>query len=214
MDTPQGMNWIEYAKLAISLITLASIVLAFLSYRTNTKKINEDRVRDRDKELISQTQKSLQWAYDVLTENGKNFPPKADRLNWLTSARHILRAEKLSSQITSETYTIIFKEIEEFWRHQFYVALNHKALAQWTYFSNDNPLLSGEILEPKSVLVVAKFSEWKEGQEDPIDSVDLSLPERGLSGYIRIGLPQYLSEIEAFRKRYKQNVSPVANSSS
>ena len=200
MEILQGTNWIEPLKLVISIITLASIAIAFFSYRTNTKKINEDRVRDRDKELILQTQKSLQWAYDVLTENGKNLPPEPNRLNWLTSARHIMRAEKLSSQIASATYKTISKEIEEFWRHQFYIALNHKSLAQWTYFSNNKSLLSPENIEPRSILIIAKFCEWKEDQEDPIDSVVLSLPEKGLSGYIRIGFPQYLIEIDAFRK--------------
>ncbi|MBY0270249.1 MAG: hypothetical protein K2X06_10295, partial [Burkholderiales bacterium] len=62
---------IEDIKLGISIVTLASIVIAFLSYRANLRKLQDDRVRDSDKELINQARSSFQWAYDVLRAPNK-----------------------------------------------------------------------------------------------------------------------------------------------
>lgn len=166
------MSWIEILKLSISALTLVSIGIAYLAYRTNLQKQREDRVRDSDKELLAQAQKSLQWAYDVLTEQGEHIPPRADRLNWLTSARHLLRQKKIAKRITSETYRIVYAEVEEYWRHRFYTALDHPSLLSRGYFANlENPHWP-ENLEISSALVIVDFSGWNKANADPTDEVD------------------------------------------
>lgn len=73
-------NWFEWLKVAVSLATLGSIVVAYLAYKANLSKIEEDRVRDRDKELLAQVKSSFDWAYNVLTDEAKNIPPEANPL--------------------------------------------------------------------------------------------------------------------------------------
>ena len=198
-----SVDWIELLKLGISLLTLTSILLAFLGYRANIKKVNDDRERDRDKELASQFQKSLQWAYEVLNDEGRSLPPKPDRLTWLTSARHLLRAKRLRLQIQSSTYGTVADELEEYWRHKFYVALANDELRSWTYFANAKSPDWPENIEISSALVVVDFSNWKEGAADPTDDVDrefLIKQGGGLKGgYAGRGLEAYLCRFEEIK---------------
>ncbi len=189
-------NWFEWLKVAVSLATLGSIVVAYLAYKANLSKIEEDRVRDRDKELLAQVKSSFDWAYNVLTDEAKNIPPEANRLNWLTCARHLLRVEKLVKQISSPTYKTIYSEIEEYWRHKFCMALSHDSLRSWSYYSNSAKSEWPENIEISSALVIVAFSNWKEGAADPTDDVDREAliktgggikggsAGRGLEGYI------------------------------
>jgi hypothetical protein len=83
-------GWLEIARLCISALTLASVVIAFFTYRANIRKQNDDHIRERDKELLLQTQKSMEWAYAALTEDGKNNPPRggqAERTQMLSFPR-------------------------------------------------------------------------------------------------------------------------------
>lgn len=167
-----NQNWVEWLKIAIGVATLSSIVIAYLAYKANLQKADEDRVRDRDKELVAQLQKSFHWAYDVLTDKGKEIPPKADRLNWLTSSRHILRSEQLVKQISSSIYKTVYAEVEEYWRHKFYVALSHSSLRNWKYYAHPLSEAWPENIEISSALVIVDFSNWKRGATDPTDNVD------------------------------------------
>ena len=195
--------WMECIKLGISLLTLVSITLAYLGYQANLKKVNDDRERDRDKELVMQFQKSLGWAYDVLTDEGNSVPPKADRIKWLTSARHVLRAKRLQEQIKGDTYRTVADELEEFWRYKFYVALANDELRKWTYFANTNNPEWPENIEISSALVVIDFSNWKHDASDPTDAVDrdyLINQASGLKGgYAGRGLEAYLCRFEEIK---------------
>lgn len=196
-------NCIEWIKVGISALTLVSIVIALLAYLANRRKINEDRERERDKEYASQFQKSLEWSYNALTDSGENVPPKADRLNWLTSARHILRAKKIQSQIAYPTYITIADEMEEYWRHKFYLALSDTSLRDWHYFINRDTPAWPENIEISSALVVVDFSNWKDGAPDPTDEVDrgyLMTQGAGIKGgNIGHGLRTYIQHLERLR---------------
>lgn len=196
-------DWVEYLKLGISLLTLVSISVAYLGYRANIKKVKDDRERDHDKELALQFQKSLQWAYEVLTDEGRSLPPRPDRLIWLTSARHLLRAKRLRQQIKGSTYGTVADEFEEYWRYKCYVALASDELRKWTYFaSTENPDWP-ENIEISSALVVVDFSNWKENAADPTDEVDRDfLMKKGgglKGGYAGRGLQAYLCRFEEIK---------------
>jgi len=212
-----NLGWLEAVKLGISTLTLVSIIIAYLSYRANQNKSNDDRVREKDKELVVQVQKSLQWAYDVLTEDSKNVPPQPDRLNWLTTARHLLRAQTIADQISSETYKTVYAEIEEYWRHRFYKALSHISLRDRAYFTKkDNPGWP-ENIEISSALVIVSFSSWKKDAPDPTDSVDrenLIKNSGGLKGgYAGRGLEAYIALFEEIKAQRiaSQNGAPSLN---
>lgn len=202
-DAFANTNWLELSKLLVSILTLASIVIAYRSYRANLSKQNDDRIRERDKELLSQVQKSFQWAYDVLTDEGKEIPPKANRLNWLTSARHLLRAKKIADQITSETYRTVFEEIEEYWRHKFYIALSYEQLRSWTYYADQSNLSWPENIEISSALVILNFSNWKTDTLDPLKEIDREALIANRSAFLCVvagrGLEAYLERFEEIK---------------
>ena len=181
-----------------------SALTAYKAYKVNLRKTEEDRVRDRDKELLAQIENSLKWAYDSLTEDGKSIPVKADRLNWLTCARHLLRANTLSMKIVSETYRTIRDEKEEFWRHRFYLALRDISFRNPGFFENGYATTAGGgPIEPRSAKVIIEFSAWRNGAEDPIDSVEngpISHEDYGKSS-ASMGLNEYLALLEQRRRK-------------
>ena len=139
--------------------------------------------------MLEQALLSLEWAYKGLTDNSKHIPPKADRLNWLTTARHICRYKELSKEIEVNIYKIICSEHEEYWRHQFYLALDHKIFRNKDYFMNarqgTNPW--GGNIEILSAKIVKDFSSWPKDKVDPMSTageVNIQRTSRGLSDYI------------------------------
>lgn len=192
----------EILKIALSGLTLASIIIAYLGYRVSRSKQNEDRVRERDKELLAQAQKSMQWAYDVLTANGSNIPPLPDRLNWLTAARHLLRGQKIAQQISGETYKTVYAELEEYWRHKFSLALADPCFLHESYYSRPEGSMWHENIEISSALVVVDFSKWRKTAVDPIDEVDRSdyIKNRSvLAGHAGRGLEAYMARLGKIR---------------
>ena len=190
---------VETLKILIGGVALGSIYVAYKTYRANIRKQDEDRIRDADKELLAQAKQSLEWAYNALTEGGKNVPPRANRLNWLTAARHLLRHKLLASQIRSETYRTVHFEVEEYWRHLFYLALDHNELLHPDYFQARTATRSPEYLVPKSAMVVIEFSDWPNDLKDPLDSVDRdAMEQRGhcYRGRAGRGLKRYVDRLE------------------
>ncbi|MDP2265523.1 MAG: hypothetical protein Q8J70_03130 [Thiobacillus sp.] len=201
-----GVGWLELTKLLLQFATLLSIVIAYRAYRSNVKKNEQDRERDRDKELVGQLKNSLRWAYDVLTNVGREIPPKPDRINWLTSARHLLRAGDIAGQISSSTYRKIADEVEEYWRTKFYLALSDEALRKWIYFADQSQPEWPENIEISSALVIIDFSNWKADAVDPTDYVDRSALKKrgGLKGGAGRGLESYLCRFEEIKAQRKE----------
>ena len=194
---------IEWIKVGIGALTPISIFIAYLAYRENLKKIRDDKDRERDKEYVSQIQKSLEWSFMSLTDDGLALFPRPNRLNWLTAARHILRARKISAQVTHPTYKTIAEEVEEYWRHKFYVVLSNPALRDWHYFMDKDSPGWPENIEISSALVVVDFSDWKDGVPDPTDAIDREKLIKQLKGGAGSGLRRYiahLDEIKASRR--------------
>lgn len=198
---PDPDFWLEIAKLAISALTPISIYVAYKAYRANNEKQRDDRVRDADRELLAQAQKSLEWAYNSLTDSGSTIPPAASRLNWLTCARHLLRHRRIAVQIQSGIYKTIHAEHEEFWRHRFYLALDHNDLLSAAYFASPT-----ENIELSSALVVVSFSNWPEDLKDPTDEVDraaLIRDKRALQSRSGRGLREYIDRLSNEREARK-----------
>ena len=211
---PEYAMSFEIAKFLVSSLTLVSVFVAFLAYRANLLKQEEDRVRDADKELLAQAQKSLEWAYNSLTDNGTNIPPRPDRLNWLTSARHLLRHGKIAMRIRSDTYKTVHAEHEEYWRHRFYLALDHNSLLSAGYYANASAEAQPwpENLEVRSALVVVGFSNWPKGVKDPTDEVDraaLLKETEVLKGRAGRGLGAYIARLSEAKAKLKATAGEV-----
>ena len=192
----------ELVKVTIGAAALVSIWVAYRAYRANLQKQQEDRVRDADKELLSQAQTSLEWAYNALTQNGENIPPKSDRLNWLTCARHILRQNEMAEKLGGTTYKIVYAELRDYWQHKFYLALSDTGLFNPAYFRNEENSAWPEKIEISSALVIVDFSNWKEGVRDPTDDVDraaMMADGNCFKGSAGSGLRAYIRELEEIR---------------
>lgn len=201
-----GSPWFDVAKGAVPalalLFAMVSAAMAFGAYRANLGKIQEDRIRERDKELLGQIIKSYQWAYDSLLGDSVAGPPDADRLNWLTCARHLLRAEALAAKIQSDTYRLIQQEHQDHWRHTFYLRLDDPVLRNVGYFSGTGASDPDQI-EPGSARVIIRFSTWAMGAVDPIDGEPhgpLSRDDYGISDAIR-GYNAYVDHLAQRRTR-------------
>ena len=210
--SPEYALKFEVAKLLVSSLTLVSVFVAFIAYRANLRKQEEDRVRDADKELLAQAQKSLEWAYNSLTDNGKDIPPKPERLNWLTSARHLLRHNIIAKRIQSDTYRTVHAEHEEFWRHRFYLALDHNSLVSTGYYATSETQSWPENIEVSSALVIISFSNWPMGFKDPTDEVDrakLLKDTEALKGRAGRGLRAYIERLSEAKARMHATAGEV-----
>lgn len=156
----------------------------------------------QSQELLNQAARSLERAYDALTNGGTNCsPPAPDRLNWLTSARHLRRYELLKAKLKTDLHRVLCEEHEEYWRHRFYRCLGLPSIQPRSYFQGG---IGGGMdqaqIEPRSALIIYSFSRWPQDRADPIDSLDVQTlyreydPLRG-----QPGLREYINSFAKFR---------------
>lgn len=142
-------------------------VTVYTFRRTVAIKVNDD--------LSKQALECLRIAYDVLTESGREIPPPQSRINWLTSARQIVRFQQLRDQLQGTARTIV-DESEVVYRHRFYMALRGVEQA-YGYF--DIPpgaaaVNSDNAIQPKSAAIVIGFSQWPVNLDDPLDAISFN----------------------------------------
>jgi hypothetical protein len=188
---------LEVIRTLISVLTLVSIIIAYLALKTNKAKIEEDRNITKDKEIYQQAIHSLKWSYEVLTLQMENLVPQPNRLNWLTAARHIQRYYKLKALIKTDTYKLLNEEIEEYWRHSFYQLLDNQTMDNKSYFMAKDDQQWPENIEITSAMIISEFSQWDESIEDPINTADKDkLIEKGaFNGFFGRGLKSYTENL-------------------
>lgn len=146
-----------------------------------------------DSEVFKEAVQALERAYRTLTLGGlKDGHPIADRLNWLTCARHLQSYRALRASFKTDLYRRLSRENEEHWRHEFYLCLLKERIVQPAYFAQ------GEI-EPRSAIVIFGFAAWPNEKEDPIDQLDFEQIFREselLKG--NYGLKHYLEKFPEF----------------
>lgn len=175
-----------------------------ISIENARRSTEEERSRNRDRELLDQVLKSYGWAYNAFTEDSRpGVGVRANRLNWLIAARHLLRAQELAGQISSVTYRTIQQENEEHWRTQFYIETQHEQLLDPNfYFEWSDP---ERPIDFRSAIVIADFLSWKKEVRDPIDNIDaheLLLKDgfkssrlgRGIETFIVVNAPKFTEE--------------------
>ena len=156
------------------MLTVVSIVIAYLNYRTSQKKTLSDLQVQKDKEVFEQAIQSLRWAYETITDGMVDGIPEPCRLKWLTGARHISRYYKLKEFLLTDTYRLICEENEEYWRHRFYVLLDQQALKNKRYYMDEAQNEWPENIELKSAMVINDFASWQESKIDSLDSIEKS----------------------------------------
>lgn len=164
------------------------------------RAFKEERQWSRDEKFVDQVKMSYEWAFNVLTDNGQRIPPKADRINWLTCARHLERAKRISALISTPALAAVLAEHEEFWRHRFYTSLDSLVLRSWKYYaSRDASAPFIENIEITSAMIIIDFSNWRKGSTDPTDDVDrdkLTKEGNPFHGSAGSGLEEYVAQVK------------------
>lgn len=146
-----------------------------------------------DGEIFKEAIHALERAYESLTDHGKNVsPPPADRLNWLTAARHLETYKCLKARLKTNLYSVLCEENEEYWRHQFYIALLRNPMHTVSYYQNGN-------IEPLSAIALFHFASWPKNKKDPLESIDVEALFSGSEAMrMNIGLREYLKKFPKY----------------
>jgi len=175
-------------------IAVIAAAIAFGSAMVSILAIYVPWRNTHDAEIFKESILALERAFRSLMLNaGEDGQPAPDRLNWLTSARHIESYKSLRRSLKTTLYKRLSEEHEEHWRHEFYLKLfNRDRITQPSYFE------AGPI-EPRSAIVIYGFAAWPHTRKDPIDILDLEqlFQESDiLKG--NYGLQQYLAKFPQF----------------
>ena len=146
-----------------------------------------------DSEVFKEAVLALERSFAALTVG--RLPterPNADRLNWLTCARHIESYKSLRDTLKTDLYKRLCAEHEDYWRNQFYLCILKERIYEKSYFEYAP-------IEPRSAIVVFGFAVWPNDKPDRIDNLDIEelfKKSNLLAG--NIGLREYLSSKPQF----------------
>lgn len=133
--------------------------------------------KSRDVALAREAIGCLEKAYEVLTVGmSADGVPLPDRLNWLTSARRLLRFKEIQSNVKSKQYKLSLSIAESDWRGRFGDVLDgilgpresdgasRHLNASSSYFDG----IPGKKLaiDYSSAIVIHAFSVWPENEPD------------------------------------------------
>lgn len=176
--------------------TIASAIFAGVSALVAAAAIYFPWRIQQSRELLNQAVLSLERAYQAISNDGQRVRPVvADRLNWLTCARHIESYKALKKRIKTDIHLSVCNQHEEFWRHQFYLCLDMHNIHQSSYYDESSPPGGNSGIEPRSALIIYAFASWPKKKLDVIDLVDINAlvnecdPLKG-----NIGLNEYLKK--------------------
>ena len=175
------------------LIAIVAAAIAFGSAVVSVLAIYFPWRNTHDSEIFKEAVLALERAYRSLMQGaGQDGRPTSDRLNWLTSARHIESYKSLRNSLKTSLYRRLCQEHEEHWRHEFYLRIAKDRIYQVSYYE------IGPI-EPRSAIVIHSFAAWQNARQDPIDSLDFEAlfgESKLLQG--NYGLREYLAKFPQF----------------
>ena len=154
------------AMLTADQIAIAAATISFVSAGISVWAIYVPWRNTHDSEVFREAVLALERAYRSLMSGAElDGRPTADRLNWLTSARHIESYKSLRDTLKTSLYRRLCAEHEEHWRHEFYLRIAMNRIYQASYYE------AGPI-EPGSAIVVHGFAAWSNNRPDPIGELD------------------------------------------
>ena len=174
-------------------ISVIAAAIAFGSAVVSVLAIYFPWRNTHDSEVFKEAVLALERAYRSLMNGAEpDGRPDSDRLNWLTSARHIESYKALRESLKTNLYGRLCQEHEEHWRHEFYLRILKDRIYQVSYFEQGP-------IEPRSAIVIYGFAAWPNKKQDPIDVLDfeaLFQESELLKG--NYGLQQYLAKFPQF----------------
>lgn len=153
------------------------VILGFLAAAiTLTYNIRRHLSEDYYKEAKSQLEKS----YLCLCNNPSQKITN-DRLKWLTTARLLLSAERISNKIIMSSHKYIYKEDKQYWRIRF-VEIIEDFPEDFYQGHADGVVTDFENMHEKislaSIYAIHKFMQWDDSYIDPLEKQLLSKDQR------------------------------------
>ncbi|OHC71050.1 MAG: hypothetical protein A2045_06245 [Rhodocyclales bacterium GWA2_65_20] len=198
------------AKLLPAIQTIGSIatafaaIVAFAVYLSTVRRHQQEDSRKASAIYMGEALSVLEKAYETLIQQGDN-PPANSRLLWLSTARMIVRFQKLREKVTDPDHTKVVDENEENIRLKFSILLRRNS-ANFTreYFCAGNNQYDGDNIHRKSMAVIFGFSRWREDIPDPLDPIDdielfasgaLPIDQFGAKSYLE-DFPEYWAKVQ------------------
>jgi hypothetical protein len=163
---------LQIAQTIGSFVIAISSLLALSLYRQASKKLKVQYADKASIEHLKQALKFIESAYSIFTANKVGSLPPNQKLLWQTTARLIVRYEKIKKYITVSKHRIILQEHDEFWRIQFNELLDfHQKSLTIDYFKGEEDHLLAEI-NRQSIAIIFDFSSWQDSNYDVLKKVD------------------------------------------
>ena len=151
------------------LLVAAGVLTALIAFLLNLR-------RARSEDFLKASTEMLEKAFEMLAPEENALEPTNNRLSWLSAARLVATAEKLSADITENSHELIYKEKKEYWRTRFYELIfpsPPEGLPGLFYAENPKHMIahSGGIRVPlseKSLAFLYRFIRWPDDTRDPI----------------------------------------------
>jgi hypothetical protein len=158
------------------LFVLAGVLTALVAFVVNLR-------RGRSEDTLEAAMDLLEKAYQALT--GEGAEPTNRRHAWLSAARLIATAEKLSQHIVESSHRTIYTAKREYWRGQLYDLIfpsPPEGLPSSFYAERPEHMVaySGRVRAPlseKSLAYLYRFIRWPEGMADSIGEEPVFTPE-------------------------------------
>ena len=217
-------DWLVGTLIAITIILLIYIILNSIYVIQNREKLSlaalnqllvsigvfiatislaHNMMLKNSEEYLKKAKSMLEEAYEVLSQKGDDGKPKNDRYNWITAARLIYKAQKLSKKLIFNWQKEIYIEYEQYWRWKFWGLLEMDSGSFPLYYFTED-IESSQVWRPeqrapisiKSITVVYRFLRWPKGVEDPLHDLKLlSIDEVNSFETLDIsGMTSYLKE--------------------
>lgn len=182
-----------------SIATAFAAVIAFGVYLSTVRRHQEEDSRKTSETYLREALSVLEKAYETFIQQGDN-PPANDRLLWLSTARMIVRFQKLRKKVTEKDHAAVADENEEYTRLKFYTLLggNSNNFSR-EYFCPGDDQYSELNVERKSIAVIFGFSRWRGDIADPLETIDhIELYARGVLPIDQYGAKSYLEDFNKY----------------
>ena len=199
-----------------SLSIACSAIVAFLLFRLNLNRHKSEDAYKKSNTFLKEATNNLERVFEIFTDDSENIsPPRNDRLLWLTTARMLLRFNKLRQKVNILEHIDIIEEHEEYWRFKFHKLLNeNKSNFTKNYFNPSSTFSSGNCIEISSIAVIFNFAQWKEGAKDLIEEVDDKLLfAKGVIPINQLGIIEFLKEKEQYWTKVEEIKKSLNNDS-
>jgi hypothetical protein len=199
------VTFLAAVQAAGSIAVAFSAITAYRLYRANLERHAQEDRRATSEKFLDESVTLLSRSYETFTRLGET-PPKNDRLLWLSTARMIIRFQRMREKITESDHQAIADEHEEYVRLKFYTVLEgSKDQLTLDYFLPDGDRYSAESIARASVAVIFDFSGWREGMEDPMSTVDdKELFAKGAVPIDFLGVESFLSQYQDYWEKIQQ----------